>query len=96
MKFKVVTGSHIQDGVVYTKDQIVETHINLAEKFKGKFQQVGGEEPARTLAPEDEDKDTEPKVPEGSKLKTLASSKSIAKGKAAAGAGKGKAEDKWD
>jgi len=36
-KFKVVIGTHIEDGVSYTKDQIVKSEKDLTKLFPGKF-----------------------------------------------------------
>ena len=36
-KFKVVMGTHVEDGKSYTKDKIVNSTHDLVELFPGKF-----------------------------------------------------------
>jgi len=54
-KFKVVIGTHIEDGVSYTKDQIVKSEKDLTKLFPGKFTKLEyapvDPEPAEAPAP---------------------------------------------
>jgi len=40
MLFKVLAGSHSQDGIIYNKDDIINTNINLDRLFKNKFKKL--------------------------------------------------------
>ena len=42
MRFKVKAGKHVEDGVVYRKDEVVESHLDLLKLFPEKFELVHG------------------------------------------------------
>jgi len=47
-KYRVKEGNHVEGGRTYTKGQIVDSPVDLAELFKGKFEKVSDPEPAPT------------------------------------------------
>ena len=49
MKFLVLAGTHIEEGVTYTKNQVIETEHDLLSCFTAnRFQRIAGDEPVRT------------------------------------------------
>lgn len=40
-RYKVITGTHIQNGKAYTKGQVVESSVDLAALFREKFEALG-------------------------------------------------------
>jgi len=40
MKFRVKAGKHVEDGRVYKKDEVVESHHDLLKLFPEKFELV--------------------------------------------------------
>jgi len=40
MKFKLLTGDHQQDGVIYKKGDVIETPLDLKKMFVNKFEEI--------------------------------------------------------
>ncbi len=51
-KFKVIEGSHIEEGQSYGKGQVVDSPLDLMALFKGKFEKVGESTPKPLPSPD--------------------------------------------
>lgn len=67
-KLKVLAGFHVQGGRTYKKNEVLESDVNLAETFKGKFQLL---QETRGPALEEEPEAEEPKQQEKLPQKTF-------------------------